>query len=437
MVLITERQGRKFSRLVVSGLVSLGLVAVLSGCQQQQTKPEEELNIPTQESEADLNKEPAYLPKAGLTSKQRFRYALKKLNANKVDEALVELEAYQSEKPNDSRATRIIKQIKTPVEELYPAESFPIQLKWGQTLSTLSRDYLGDVYGFYGLAKYNGIPVSSKLIVGQSINIPATDRAIKAKKQAAERAKAETEAVEEIVEPVPEDIADMEESAAVDMEDQAVGTNEEVVVQEDAVKEQVVDAAVDESVSESNAEVTETGTAKVEQLSGSSSAALINSDTVRQAIADEDYVAAAEAIHQLRSDNSLPEDLSSEVPSIYQRVANELESDDPALAARYHYEIGNILSSRGDLDAALPAYVRSVGLDESNEEAQRAAEELKAQLAAKYHRMATNAYRKQELDEAISLWEYVLDIDPEHSAAKAYLVQANELKGKLSKIKDQ
>ncbi|WP_141215657.1 lipopolysaccharide assembly protein LapB [Hahella sp. CCB-MM4] len=427
---MTNRQGRKYFRAVSSGLISLGLIAVLAGCQQHPTQPQEELNIPEQDSQADVVVAPAYVAKPGLTPKQRFRYALKKLNADKTDEALVELETYHESNPDDSRASRIIKQINSPIEELYPVESFPVELQWGQTLSTLSRDYLGDVYGFYGLAKYNGIPVSSKLVVGQSINIPATDRALRAKKEIEERAEKEA-SVEVNTEPMPEEIVEMEEDLA-DVEAPAAGASEET-----ADEVQSAEVAAEESVNPAEAVVVSEATAAEAQREENVVKEGTPVEIVHSALAEEDYIKAAEVLQKMSDENSVPDSLTNEIPDIYLRASNQLEKENPVLASKYQFEIGRFLAQRGDLDAALPAYLRSAELDDTNTDAQKAAKELKAKLAAKYHRMATNAYRKQELDEAISLWEYVLDIDPDHSAAKAYLVQANELKGKLSKIKDQ
>ena len=60
------------------------------------------------------------------------------------------------------------------------------------------------------------------------------------------------------------------------------------------------------------------------------------------------------------------------------------------------------------------------------------AEEL-AQIES-LHKEALNAYRRQNLDKAIGLWDEVLALDPEHENARLYRSQAISLKKKLSNL---
>ncbi len=416
-------------------VVLLGCFLVLAGCLPQQSKPSPELEVPSPDADSDAAQKEAlqYQPKPGLTSRERFKHALKLLNKDQVEEARVELETYLLDRPNDKRARSLVKQINTPISELYPAESFAIKLSWGQTLSTLSRDYLGDVYGFYGLAKYNGIPVSEKLKVGDEIRIPATATALKAKERLENLAsKPETVAPEEPLEPVVAQEEELEDELA-EMQVASELPEEEAEMPAEPLSEQVTETV--------ETEVEDSAIVEVEpaEESGILLSAIEGDpeEFIRKAVAQESYVVAAATLDELRAKQPISRELTGEAPNIYQRAANVLEQDDPYLAAKYHFEVGRMLLDQGDMEAALPALQRSVSLDESSAEAMQTFKDTQSNLAAKYHRQATNAYRKQALDEAIALWEYVLEIDPEHSAAQAYLVQANELKGKLSKIKDQ
>ena len=76
--------------------------------------------------------------------------------------AAVELRAYLAEVPNSTPARNLLTQIETPLEMLYPAESFNVQLQASETLSSLAGLYLGDVLAFYGLARYNMHPESRR-----------------------------------------------------------------------------------------------------------------------------------------------------------------------------------------------------------------------------------------------------------------------------------
>lgn len=51
-----------------------------------------------------------------------------------------------------------------------------------------------------------------------------------------------------------------------------------------------------------------------------------------------------------------------------------------------------------------------------------------------YHREASQAFRRQELDTAIELWGKVMAINPDHAHASNSLMQAQELKEKLERL---
>ncbi|MEH6638020.1 MAG: LysM peptidoglycan-binding domain-containing protein [Porticoccaceae bacterium] len=54
--------------------------------------------------------------------------------------------------------------------------------------------------------------------------------------------------------------------------------------------------------------------------------------------------------------------------------------------------------------------------------------------ADEYHKQASMAFRRQELDQAIALWDKVLEIDPSHQHAMSGRLQAMELRKKLSDL---
>ena len=56
---------------------------------------------------------------------------------------------------------------------------------------------------------------------------------------------------------------------------------------------------------------------------------------------------------------------------------------------------------------------------------------LRKQLVAVYHQRAIVLYRDQQLDQAISLWNRVLAIEPDFEPATVYRARALELKQRL------
>ena len=52
----------------------------------------------------------------------------------------------------------------------------------------------------------------------------------------------------------------------------------------------------------------------------------------------------------------------------------------------------------------------------------------------KYHEAALVAYRKQDLDNAIALWNKALAIDPNYEPALGYRARAQELQRRLNQL---
>ena len=59
---------------------------------------------------------------------------------------------------------------------------------------------------------------------------------------------------------------------------------------------------------------------------------------------------------------------------------------------------------------------------------------LREQLLSSYHERAVLLYRDQKLDQAIALWDHVLDIDPGYERAVIYRARAIELKQRLKQL---
>ena len=59
---------------------------------------------------------------------------------------------------------------------------------------------------------------------------------------------------------------------------------------------------------------------------------------------------------------------------------------------------------------------------------------LREPLLSSYHERAVLLYRDQKLDQAIALWDHVLDIDPNYERAVIYRARAVELKQRLKQL---
>jgi TolA-binding protein len=149
-------------------------------------------------------------------SSTHFQSALGLLRAGRSAEAAAELHSYLEAVPESRQARYLLNQIETPIDRLYPRENFAIKLAHHQSLSEVARLYLGNSLGFYGLARYNGIAVPSRVREGQTIRVPKTpiSTSVNAQAEAASPALKETTADETAV---PNDIGVASHTLPTDM----------------------------------------------------------------------------------------------------------------------------------------------------------------------------------------------------------------------------
>ena len=109
-----------------------------------------------------------------------FQRALDLLQNGDAKGADVALHAYLKDVPDSKAAAFLVAQIEKPLSDLFPSDSFTIKLSRNDSLSSLAKTYLGDSLSFYGLARYNDIPVPGKVSEGQSLRIPRTAESLQA-----------------------------------------------------------------------------------------------------------------------------------------------------------------------------------------------------------------------------------------------------------------
>lgn len=175
----------------VKYILCLGLLMLLVACGSTIITHEPQPALPDSSS-VDLNApaEPAYTPNPDIRETERFYYALRLLEQGEEKQARGELTAFLFHHPDSKKAREIIRQIDTPASEYFPSAFFETELQPGESLSVLARDYLGDLYAFYALAKYNNITKPSQLNAGKIIRIPLTETAAQIRKNLAKPAQA-------------------------------------------------------------------------------------------------------------------------------------------------------------------------------------------------------------------------------------------------------
>jgi tetratricopeptide (TPR) repeat protein len=87
-------------------------------------------------------------------------------------QALADLQRALSLDANHKTATTLKRQISDDPLAMLGRESFIYVVRPNDSLSTIAGRFLGDVYLFYALARYNNIAVPRQLAAGQSIKVP-------------------------------------------------------------------------------------------------------------------------------------------------------------------------------------------------------------------------------------------------------------------------
>jgi LysM repeat protein len=94
------------------------------------------------------------------------------LELGKEEQARNELKAALALDPNNKLALNLTRQMSEDPVAALGRESFPYVVRGGDTLSRIAGTYLGDIYAFHILARYNNIKVPRQVAAGQTIRIP-------------------------------------------------------------------------------------------------------------------------------------------------------------------------------------------------------------------------------------------------------------------------
>lgn len=94
------------------------------------------------------------------------------LEGGNEDQARSELQRALSIDPNSKLALSLMRQITTDPQTMFGRESFAYTVRPSDSLSLIARRFLGDVYLFYALARYNDIKVPRQVAGGQVLRIP-------------------------------------------------------------------------------------------------------------------------------------------------------------------------------------------------------------------------------------------------------------------------
>lgn len=94
------------------------------------------------------------------------------LETGNEEQAKAELQRVLAGDPSNKLAQNLLRQITADPVSTLGRESFPYTVRATDTLSRIAGRFLGDIYAFYILARYNDIKVPRQVSGGQVIRIP-------------------------------------------------------------------------------------------------------------------------------------------------------------------------------------------------------------------------------------------------------------------------
>jgi tetratricopeptide (TPR) repeat protein len=331
-------------------------------------------------------------PTPGIAARERFQLAINALQQGDSQKAAVELRAYLAEVPNSTPARNLLAQIETPLEMLYPAESFTVQLQPQETLSSLAGIYLGDVLAFYGLARYNMIQNPARVSVGQTIRIPSTPATL-----AAQANRASMGSMQASLMPMPMPMPPPAAAAPAPPPPVVASAPPPPPAARPApprdpwisIRENVAAGRFDAAIRDAEtARVTPNGAQAVILASA--------------------YAGNARAI----------------------QMSNAMDAAAQALRAGQLY----LETANRPADALAPLEL-AVMLAPMDNRAQMLLTTAKTRVTDAYYREGVALFQRQDLDGAIAAWDRALAVDPNHRNAQLNRAQAIELKQNLQRLK--
>ena len=335
----------------------------------------------------------APMPTPGIAARERFQLAINSLQQGDSQKAAVELRAYLAEVPNSTPARNLLTQIETPLEMLYPAESFNVQLQQSETLSSLAGIYLGDVLAFYGLARYNMIQNPARVSVGQTIRIPSTPATLAAQANRASMASMQSPMPAPMPMPTPPAAAPAPAAPPpVVASAQPPAPPARPTPPRDpwiSIRENVAAGRFDAAIMDAET-------------------AQVRPNAAQAVVLASAYAGNARAV----------------------QMTNAMEAAAQALRAGQLY----LETANRPQDALAPLEL-AVMLAPMDNRAQMLLATAKTRVSDGYYRDGVAAFQRQDLDGAIAAWDRALAVDPNHRNAQLNRAQAIELKQNLQRLK--
>jgi len=388
-------------RLLLAGCV--GLAACVS-TPEKKTEAEPVLEPAPQQAQAAAPEPAPPPPKIATHAEQQQaqRIALKVadlLEAGKVEEAYVEIERALEIDPANRLAQSFLDQLTVDPVQALGGESFEYTVKAGESLSKIAGRYMGDIFRFYILARYNGIDVPRLVPAGRTIRIPGR------KPDESELARPE---------PAPKPVA--EKPAKPEPAKPAKPLPSELA------KPEPVPAPPVPAATESKGAPAAGERKPVED---------VPVQTATPVLKPEPKVPVESEVVAVPSADNTPSPAPT-APAAAEAAGPRLPHE-PTPADRA-FQRGLREQAQGNNLAAYEAFKTAYSLDPDNVEARSNAELMHKEIVSDYMRRARAAFAKQDLKGSIKNWDLLLEFDPGNDIAQLERQKALVLQERIKSI---
>lgn len=319
------------------------------------------------------------------SAKAYWRQAVRRLQNGEVADARWSLDQALKMKPGYMRASKLLSHLDADPITLLGNQSFEYRLQYGDTLSKLAASHLNDPLSFYLLARYNKIENPGRVKVGQLIRIPGETR-----------------------QPEP-----VEELAVSDTSYLKARQFFEIGKYNDAIA--LLEGSLDEMG------LTDDEMRAIHKLMTNSFIQQANS---------------LEKQHKLLSAKELLSKASELQPGNTD-ILFHLESLNARLELDQYYQQGLRAVEDGRSEEAFIAFDKVLEIDPAHREAKEKRDTLFLTVADRLYKRALLAQRRQNLNQAIELWDQFLVMMPENENARLYRAKAVRMQVSLQKIAAQ
>ena len=325
------------------------------------------------------------------------------LHQGRTRDAKIILEYVLNQKPDNHLASKLLKQINTNPVALLGEKYFIHQIKSGESLSKLAKQYLNDQYLFFALARYNNIANPGRIKVGDKIKIPGD-------------------------EPSMAEIASSEISANINTPENN-GSERSTTT---------IEAVSEENLAEINKPLPSNDLEIAEQFERKNyHEVLLRATQIELSPFDQNLVKEAALTLSKQADEEGAPARGLEILSNIGVLLDDKQSLQTEInELNQHFQAQQTLAK---IDASEhPANLYESLLTLKSQYPQLATtskyQMLQSKLSENYHTQAMLALRQQQLDSAIALWDKVLTLDSKHELAIIHLDRAKSLKQKLQSL---